>query len=95
MSDLTRDEIMARRSTAQMIYGDASRSCVEQGDAYLDMALCDMALRTERAEAELAAKQAHTDRLVLEFCPEEMTEEQTAEWASHQRAASAAPGEGT
>ena len=42
---------------------------------------------------ELAAKQAHTDRLMLEFCPEEMTEEQTAEWASHQRAAPAAPEE--
>ena len=51
----------------------------------------DMKERAERAEAELAAKQAHIDRLMLEYCPDEMTATQMAEWASHQRAAPAAP----
>jgi len=32
--------------------------------------------------------QAKIDELMLEFCPERMTPEQTAEWAAHQKAAS-------
>lgn len=32
------------------------------------------------------AKQARIDALMLEFCPDEMTEEQLANWAAHQRA---------
>lgn len=32
-----------------------------------------------------ASKQAEIDRLMLEFCPEEMTEDQKAEWAKHQK----------
>jgi hypothetical protein len=32
------------------------------------------------------ALQAEIDRLMLEFCPDEMSEEQLAEWARHQRA---------
>lgn len=38
-------------------------------------------------KAELAAAQAKIDRLMLEFCPEEMTEEQTDEWARSQQPA--------
>lgn len=34
---------------------------------------------------EVGAKQAHIDRLMWEFCPDEMTEEQIEEWASRQR----------
>lgn len=34
-----------------------------------------------------APLQAEIDRLMLEFCPDEMTEEQKANWAKHQRAA--------
>lgn len=45
-------------------------------------------LELERVEnEELAAAQAKIDSLMLEFCPEEMTEEQTAEWARNQRPA--------
>lgn len=51
-------------------------------------------LRAERAEArvaelerEVAAKQARIDALMLEYCPDEMTPEQVAEWARHQRPA--------
>lgn len=38
-------------------------------------------------EAQLAAKQAKIDSLMLEYCPDEITSEQTAEWANHQRPA--------
>jgi len=40
----------------------------------------------EARDREIAAKQAHIDRLMLEFCPEEMTPEQLAEWGKHQAA---------
>lgn len=43
--------------------------------------------RAEKAERESAAKQAQIDRLMLEFCPDEMTEEQCKTWAEHQRSA--------
>lgn len=46
------------------------------------VALADFARQLER---EVGAKQAQIDRLLLEFCPDEMTPEQTAEWAKHQR----------
>ena len=38
-------------------------------------------------ERDAAAKQAHIDRLMLEYCPDEMTSEQTEEWKRHQRVA--------
>jgi hypothetical protein len=31
------------------------------------------------------AQQAEIDRLMLEYCPDEMTAEQLAEWGKHQR----------
>jgi len=37
------------------------------------------------AAKELRAKQAEIDRLMLEYCPEEMSPEQIVEWARHQR----------
>lgn len=36
-------------------------------------------------ERELAVKQAVIDRLMLEYCPDEMTPEQVLEWEKHQR----------
>lgn len=41
--------------------------------------------RAYKAEAELAALQARIDALMLEFCPEDMTEEQVAAWSARQR----------
>lgn len=41
--------------------------------------------RAMRAERDLAAKQAEIDRLMLEFCPDDMTREQFAEWAKNQK----------
>jgi len=34
--------------------------------------------------AENASKQAKIDSLMLEFCPDEMTQEQLDNWAAHQ-----------
>ncbi len=42
--------------------------------------------KIERLQEELAAKQAEIDRLMLEFCPDEMTQEQLDEWGRNQRA---------
>lgn len=39
----------------------------------------------EELKRELAAKQAQIDALMLEFCPDEMTDEQRANWARNQR----------
>lgn len=36
-------------------------------------------------EREIAAKQAEIDRLMLEYCPDEMTPEQIENWKRHQR----------
>lgn len=38
--------------------------------------------------AQVAALQARVDALMLEFCPDEMNEEQLDHWARHQRPAS-------
>jgi hypothetical protein len=43
----------------------------------------------EELKQTIGAKQAEIDRLMLEYCPNEMTAEQTAEWATHQRPVSA------
>ena len=37
---------------------------------------------------EMEANQARIDELMLEYCPDEMSEEQRRNWAKHQRAAS-------
>ncbi len=36
---------------------------------------------------QLAAKQAEVDALMLEYCPNEITQEQLDNWAAHQRPA--------
>lgn len=41
-------------------------------------------------QKELASKQAKIDSLMLEYCPDEMTVEQTDEWARHQKPAGSA-----
>jgi hypothetical protein len=48
------------------------------------------ALRAPKVQApttcrQCAAKQAQIDRLMLEYCPDEMTPEQMEEWARNQR----------
>lgn len=39
----------------------------------------------ERLRLEVAAKQARIDELMLEHCPDEMTEEQVATYTEHQK----------
>lgn len=39
----------------------------------------------EAQDVALAEAQAKIDRLMLEYCPDEMTCEQMATWAAHQR----------
>lgn len=41
----------------------------------------------EAAERDASAKQARIDALMLEYCPDEMTPEQVADWAQHQAVA--------
>lgn len=41
--------------------------------------------RAEALQRALNAKQAELDRVMIEYCPDEMTAEQTANWAKHQR----------
>jgi len=38
-------------------------------------------------QAQLGAKQAEIDRLMIEYCPDKVTDEQWAEWCSHQHPA--------
>lgn len=42
------------------------------------------AVTIELLRRELAHKQSQIDSLMLEYCPDEMTEEQIAEWSKHQ-----------
>lgn len=55
----------------------------------------DLSIGHEAAEtiidfrAQVAALQARVDALMLEYCPDEMTEEQLENWARHQRPATA------
>lgn len=53
-------------------------------DASSKWAFLEWRDRAEKAEAKNAAKQARIDALMLEYCPEEMTEEQIARWKKHQ-----------
>ena len=36
-------------------------------------------------EAKIQSQQAKIDELMLEYCPEDMTQQQMDEWARHQR----------
>ena len=57
-----------------------------------DLARCREVANNQRGriadlERQLAEKQAEIDRLMLEFCPDEMTQKQKETWASHQKPA--------
>ena len=47
-----------------------------------------------RDRAEVADKQAEIDRLMLEYCPDDMTPEQIAEWGKRQGASEQGKGDG-
>ncbi len=46
---------------------------------------CPERKEIESLHRQLAAKQAEVDALMLEYCPSEMSQEQLANWAAHQR----------
>lgn len=56
-----------------------------KSDPVLFAALTDAAAIIRDLRSAVAAKQARIDALMLEYCPDEMTPEQVAEWARHQR----------
>jgi uncharacterized coiled-coil protein SlyX len=66
---------------------------VKAADAMREVivAKCGEVTSLEKQVAELgqqlAAKQAKIDALMFEYCPDEMTQEQIAEWGMNQRAA--------
>lgn len=63
---------------------EAFRPCAGCVDDKVEVVSAVFARTLER---EIAAKQAIIDRLMLEHCPEEMTEDQVAEWGRHQKPA--------
>lgn len=66
-------------------------------DGYARLLESHAQLQRELAEArrDANAKQAQIDALMLEFCPDEMTQEQKDEWAKNQVSAiDAAKGDG-
>ena len=52
-----------------------------------ELARDSYAFKLMEAERNAQANQAKIDRLMLEFCPDEMTSEQKDKWAQHQQAA--------
>lgn len=69
--------------------------CEFDDDGETILGMCSVHAETirklERENAELrkalGAKQAQIDSLMLEYCPDEMTQEQMGEWERHQRQA--------
>lgn len=55
------------------------------GPSEVEAELASRDAEIERLTAEVGVRQAEIDRIMLEFCPEEMTPEQKAEWARHQK----------
>jgi hypothetical protein len=54
-------------------------------EAGLRSKLSAQQVRIAELETQLVAAQAHIDALMLEHCPEDMTDEQRERWARHQR----------
>jgi hypothetical protein len=44
----------------------------------------ELSVQVEHLKRELGSKQADIDRLMLEYCPEEMTTSQLEEWGKNQ-----------
>ena len=62
---------------------------LEQSEAIVRMGarisqLENLLIEAAKTEQQLAAAQAKIDELMLEYCPEEITQEQVAEWEKHQ-----------
>lgn len=75
---MTQDEIIRMAQEC----GDWNGQTAEFNDVGLERFA---ALVAEAKDKEIAAKQAEIDRLMWEFCPQEMTPEQVANWEAHQQ----------
>ena len=66
---------------------DAGIAPVARFDYVSPLSLERFAAAIEAEQAEIiAAQQAKIDALMLEYCPNEMTTEQIANWSAHQKA---------
>lgn len=75
-----------------MTQDEIIRMAREAGFEFIDQFPEDFQKLFERFAALVAAPlQAKIDRLMLEYCPDEMTPEQLAEWAANQKPASQEP----
>jgi len=65
----------------------AKHDLMDRESEVLDLTAENTGLRNEIDELkkELGYKQCFIDNLMLEYCPDDMTEEQLRVWASHQR----------
>jgi hypothetical protein len=86
-------ETLVQRALAQAESFDAWTPChcLPSGPADYASLLREVASEIERLAQQVdtwrqatRAKQAQIDRLMLEFCPGEMTDEQRQEWARNQ-----------
>lgn len=68
--------------------GYSTAALTEDQDAYIAAAnpavIRSLLDRLEAAEKDAAAKQARIDALMLEYCQDEMTDEQIADWSAAQ-----------
>lgn len=55
-----------------------------QTGEYVERLLADHEEEKSKLRRTIAARQAQIDRLMFEYCPDEMTEEQKQRWAQHQ-----------
>jgi len=74
-------EICGRGSCTRSFHSLSEQEDFEKTD---EQRLSEAADRIETLERELAAAQAKIDALMLEYCPDEMTDAQREEWARHQ-----------
>ena len=47
--------------------------------------VCEPQSAIDKMQQEIDSLQAKIDSLMLEYCPDEMTDEQLTNWANHQR----------
>ena len=67
--------------------GDKAKAAIDSSyELYekLEDELNELKRQRNEYKADASAKQAEIDRLMLEFCPDEMTPEQIEEWGKHQ-----------
>lgn len=74
------DALTAKLAESELEFNQCSSMLnnAERGIEELEQQLAE-------AQKDAGAKQAQIDRLMLEYCPDEMTVEQVAAWGNHQR----------